>query len=205
MNAPEQPELESEIENIFEYELLKYSSADVSWRRQVEFQTIGGLFRPDFVASVSGCAIGLECDGRGFHDLIRDECRDALILGDGFLNTIYRFTGKNIFRWPADCLYFLSLYEPWLFSARGHNNLRTLASPELRAHEPGLDSSILIYRDFIADDGSSAVGQLIIIRRSSDPHPTPPIDDWREFYEFARGRGGGRFKTLLQEYNRNHA
>ena len=91
------PEAESPIESIFEEAFIKHSAAGVVLERQREFITQLGTFRVDFAIKQQGLLIGIECDGREFHDSFRDEIRDAVILGEGHLDTMYRFTGPVVY------------------------------------------------------------------------------------------------------------
>lgn len=43
-----------------------------------------------------GYRIGIECDGKKFHNASRDEWRDAMILGGEHLDVIYRLRGSDI-------------------------------------------------------------------------------------------------------------
>lgn len=91
----------------------------VKWHQQVRFPSpfcdffldVGCLIRP-------GRAIGIECDGRDFHqDKVRDFCRDALMLGTGRLARIYRIEAWAIRKRELDWLRMLIALEPGLFDS----------------------------------------------------------------------------------------
>ncbi len=116
------PEI-SDIEQILADKLSRYCA--VKWYQQVPFTTpfcnffldMGCSIRPDH-------AIGVECDGREFHqDPIRDFCRDALILGTGRLACIYRIEAWAIRKRELDWLRILGALEPGLFD---RERLRTI-------------------------------------------------------------------------------
>lgn len=71
--------------------------------------------------------IGIEIDGKEFHDYRRDLERDFKILGAGVVPKIYRIRARDVVFRLHDTLHLLALLEPFLFSKRGQRNLETLA------------------------------------------------------------------------------
>jgi hypothetical protein len=108
------PRYESELERIFEWDFAKCMKTEMIVTPQSECATMVGTFRLDFLIS-GAMKVGVELDGEEFHNGFRDECRDAMILGEGHGDVIYRFRGKDIFHNTADMLYFMSLCDPWMF------------------------------------------------------------------------------------------
>jgi very-short-patch-repair endonuclease len=135
MQVVEELRLESHIEEALARELVKHVHPEAQLAVQVEFTTIGGDFRVDFVLSRDGRTVGIECDGKDFHDKYRDEWRDALLLGDHRLDAMYRLRGCDIWHNTGDLILLIAQREPQMFSPRGHINLEALAHPEVRAHE----------------------------------------------------------------------
>lgn len=132
-----EPPYDSPIENDFAYNIVKYLDERVAFKKQVSVKTICGRFRLDFIAYQSGRCIGFECDGKEFHNNEvhcsgRDRWRDALILETGIVEVIYRFPGKNLVYNINDCLFILAVYEPQLFSERSLENLKALASVDVK-------------------------------------------------------------------------
>jgi len=117
---------ESPIEHNFLHHFYKVESDDASIKPQADCQTRAGLFRLDFVLEINGRKIGLECDGKHFHDKQRDEIRDAAILETGFVDVIYRVSGKSLWFSPYDVLDLLRLKEPDLISEHGGKLLKTI-------------------------------------------------------------------------------
>lgn len=112
---------ESEIENIFAYELSRSIQEDVRVRQQEWIR--GSRFgdrRVDFLldADDEKGAVVLECDGRGFHSVKDDVWRDAAIWGAGAARVIYRFRGQDIFYHHQDIFHILAFFEPRLIA--GH-------------------------------------------------------------------------------------
>jgi len=133
MNVYEPP-FESPIEDIFAWNIVKYLSDSTELRKQVDFQTICGKFRVDFVAQNGRRKVGLECDGEDYHNEGRDEWRDAILVGSRFLDAVYHFPGKGIFNGIEGCLAALLVWEPQLFSERGQINLGILV-PKVASRE----------------------------------------------------------------------
>lgn len=123
---------DSPIEEQFLWDYQKVANDRVALRRQHECDTQLGRFRVDFVITDTHGSrkIGVECDGRDFHDVSRDAQRDLAIVSAGVLDKVYRLRGSDIHWRIHDTLQMLALREPWMFSERGVEVLASLASPE---------------------------------------------------------------------------
>jgi very-short-patch-repair endonuclease len=127
-----EPPYDSPIEDSFAWDLVKYLRKDVEFIPQFEVRTSCGTFRVDFLCSLNGRTIGFECDGKNYHsNKKRDEWRDALIMGTGKLNAIYRIPGKYINYDIGRAIYLLSLYEEQIFTERALINLETLGQADI--------------------------------------------------------------------------
>jgi very-short-patch-repair endonuclease len=122
---------DSPIEDVFLWEYHKVANDRVALRRQYQCDIQLGSFRVDFVVTDPhrNRKIGVECDGRDFHDIARDAKRDAAIVAAGVLDKIYRLRGSDIHWRVHDTLQMLAMAEPWMFSDRGIEVLAALASP----------------------------------------------------------------------------
>lgn len=130
------PPYESPIENTFAWHVSKYLSDETALRKQVQVDTECGAFRLDFVIERDGWAVGVECDGTEYHqDALRDEFRDALILGTGRVRAIYRITGSDLFWRTEAAIYEIARRDMHLFSMHGVENLDHLT--ERREPERG--------------------------------------------------------------------
>jgi len=174
---------ESPIEEFFGLNLGKYIADHVVVKTQADVRTEWGSFRLDFLVSADGENIGIECDGKQFHDRVRDECRDALILGSSPVRRIYRFRGSDIVYFSAEILYLLSKWEPWIFSERGRVNLEVLASPEAKELEDQNDETVFLN---FSEDGER---RTIVIERHGRPRG--------DFWAFAQTRKHKRFNELF--------
>ena len=59
--------------------------------------------------------------------------RDATVLAVGAADAVVRLRGSDLLHHMEDVLFLVAQWDPELFSERGRINLRTLASPEVRA------------------------------------------------------------------------
>ena len=91
------PPYESVLEERFANVFLRFARKDVKMETQVTCKTLCGDFRPDFIITEqSGRKIAIECDGKDYHNEHRDEWRDAMLIGDDFVDEIYRIRGVDI-------------------------------------------------------------------------------------------------------------
>jgi len=188
---------ESVIEEEFSWHLNKYIKLPQKLTSQYPVSTICGEFRPDFIYQYeTGRKVIFECDGKEFHDASRDEWRDAMILGDGFANRIFRIRGSDIKYHIADVLYLISKIEPSMFTQRGHINLNKLASHEAKVAE-------VCQRDIVhisyASEDSCQMSHLRLEYRSN-PTRTGKREFWKAAYIFASKIGGGKLDEVIQSY-----
>ncbi len=123
-----EPPYDSPIEEIFAEHCFKHLSPNVHTEKQVEVSTKHGSFRVDFGLSSANRQIVVECDGKDFHEGLRDELRDAILLGEKHFDTIYHFRGCDLVYYPYDCIWLMSVLDGDLFSQRGHLQLDKLRS-----------------------------------------------------------------------------
>jgi hypothetical protein len=190
--------VESPIEEALAHELLKYVHPEVNFVPQHEVKTVGGVFRLDFLLERNGRRVAIECDGRDFHDSYRDEWRDAMLLGDGCIDVMYRLRGADILLFTADLLFLVARQEPPMFTERGHINLRTLAHPEVRDWD---------WRDWetqrIGPIGQNPdVGILFLRRRKDDLQKERSF--LAKYYNHAVSHGGGSLEELQASWAREH-
>jgi hypothetical protein len=189
---------DSELEDLFAYNLDKYLSSDVKLLQQVEVSTICGKYKLDFVAKLSnGQSIAFECDGAEFHDARRDEWRDAMILGEKEISTIYRFPGSALFYHMEDCLYFLSRWEPHLFSSSGLVNLKRLASPKAL----DADESRSFDRAFVIYPPSEASGPyMMTLERHTIDAPAEKRSFLKYAFEYAQSSGISDLDKIMAQH-----
>ncbi|WP_109123598.1 hypothetical protein [Dyella sp. C11] len=169
-------------------------------QRQAEVNTLCGRFVLDFVLTgLSGHRVGIECDGKAFHDESRDEWRDAMIIGGGFVDEIYRIRGSDIVHNMDDVLYLLACFEPDLFDPRAQANLGVIARQEVIefGHDRELDRWHVHY---VGDDGFVEGSFLMEARRRMIPSRQRRF--WSVAYQYAVSVGGGQLDDVIAAYRR---
>lgn len=130
-NAYYNPPYDSPIEDEFALNILKYINPEVDFRAQEIIDTTHGRFIIDFVIKIDKCrVIGIECDGKDFHDQYHDEWRDSIILDESDVTEIIRIPGTDIVYHLEDILYIISKWNPEIFSERGLLILPRIISDE---------------------------------------------------------------------------
>ncbi|PTB99795.1 hypothetical protein C9993_01405 [Marinobacter sp. Z-F4-2] len=190
------PPYDSPIEDLFVRHYEKYAAASVELVAQKEVDTICGRFILDFlVQDETGYRVGIECDGKEFHEESRDEWRDAMILGDGHVDAMYRLRGSDINFYIEDILFLLAELEPIIFRDRAHANLEVLASPEIKGlkKDHGRDHYFFKYRN--GDD--KGFFRLEARRRTV---PASERRFWQSAYRYAQEVGGGKLDDVIYSY-----
>jgi hypothetical protein len=199
MTVTYNPPYDSPIEDIFARNYVKYSSETVEFIPQYQVNTLCGLFILDFVViDKNGYKVGIECDGKDFHDTSRDEWRDAMILGEEKIDVIYRLRGGDINYYIEDILYLLVNLEPCLFTPRAMKNLEVLASSEVKVIKKDHLHENFHFKYLNEDD----LGYFHIENRRR----IVPINQrrfWQSAYRYAVSIGGGKLNDVMSSY-RNH-
>ena len=145
-----EPPYPGAVQDELAWHLVKYLREDAVLQSEVEVEVPPGpghgpaFFTLDLVVDVpvEGGAgdpptvrrVAFETDGgRTLRDHERRLRRDATLLAHGAVDTVYRLRGSDLLGHTNDVLFLASLWDPDVFSERGRINLRTLASPEVRA------------------------------------------------------------------------
>ena len=133
------------LQDEFAWHLVKYLRDDARLDAEVQVELPGALFTLDFVVDLPVAGrpgdpaglrrrVGFELGGgRSLRDHDRRLRRDATLLANGAVDTIYRFRGSDLLHHMDDVLYLASQWDADVFSERGRINLKTLASREARA------------------------------------------------------------------------
>lgn len=173
---------ESPIERIFAWHAFKFLADDAELIPQVEVQTLCGRFRLDFVIERGGRRIGVECDGADFHDLARDEFRDAAILQARTVSAIYRFRGADLFHRADSCVFHLARQEPWAFDGRRFHVLQRAAELDPSKHpETGMAFMSLRFESQRHSlDNRFLAGVVELIERRGGGPVSEIMDAWRE-------------------------
>ena len=126
------PPYERPVEDEFAWHLVKYLDALAGVQYQARVETPAGPFWVDFVVELPGPQgtvrrIGFEIS-EPEADAEAEALRDALLVGQGALDALFRFQSEDLLYRLHDVLWCVRLWEAGLFSARGKVNLETLAS-----------------------------------------------------------------------------
>jgi hypothetical protein len=189
------PPYDSPLEEIFSEHCFKHLAPSVSVNKQVEVKSTHGLFRLDFLLSVADRRIAVECDGKDFHDGLKDELRDAIILGEGCCNTIYHFRGRDLVYYPHDCVWLMSILDRDLFSERGHIHL-----DHLRSLVIGLTPDAVEKNETFMFNIDPPSRYLHVFRRSAILAARNPSLNyfWKSLYEFACEHPGVGLDELIE-------
>ncbi|WP_428304638.1 hypothetical protein [Lacipirellula sp.] len=191
---------ESPLERLFHDQLLKRLPRGVSIQPQVEVQTLCGKFRLDFMVEVGGRRVGLECDGKEFHDEWRDEWRDAMILGDNQADEIIRFRGCDLTYHLDDCMYLLAHLQPLLFADRQRIVIEKLASDRVKEFVAGGNlHPTMTMLTYGCINGSGGPDFIIIMRRSREGLTTSVGREfWAVLHRRAVEAGGGSLDAIMK-------
>ncbi len=118
----------SPIENIFYMDIQKRLVPGAVISRQFECLTHIGRFYLDFLVEIPGRRVAFECDGKDYHETIRDSGRDRAIVDAGLVHRIYRLRGYDICFHLHDALDLIRVRDTSLFSTRGQDNIEALAT-----------------------------------------------------------------------------
>lgn len=192
------PPYDSPIENRFASYFVKYAADDIEMLPQYAVSTICGRFVLDFLLVAPGnVRVGIECDGREFHNASRDEWRDAMILGDNHVDVIYRMRGSDITYFIEDLLYLLQKLEPCLFGDRASANLAANCSEDVK--RTPVDPTKNVHR--VRYQNETDIGYLQL----GSTHRQPQSDGrffWMTIYKFAVESGGGDLDKLISDYRK---
>lgn len=106
------PPYDSPIEEEFIRNFIKYIDLEIETFPQHEIKTSHGCFKLDFAIKVKDKFIGIECDGKDFHNIGRDTLRDIIIIDNSSIADIFRFRGSDITYFLNECLLIIS----WVLS-----------------------------------------------------------------------------------------
>jgi hypothetical protein len=158
---------------------LRSFCGHIRWYTQLEVKTLITTFYLDVAGLVRpGRAVAFEVDGTGYHrDLIRDFCRDALILGTGRIAAICRVRACDVEHRPIELLYLLGLRETDLLK----------------------DTAKLLCKAYVAshDHTETVSGVLIPMPKLRVTYGTVDLPGVKEFLEFARKNRDMRFRELV--------
>lgn len=179
------PPYERPLEDEFAWHLVKYLTPISGLLYQVKVTTACSNAWIDFVVEHGARRIGFEVgDLDPAVDAETLHYRDALVLGTGYLDVLYRFRGEDLMYRIHDALHLASKWDAELFSPRGRINLHTLASQEARACTPRPHDAEVRLAYVPEDDADMDLPHELVVRRLSRANPA----SWMNDYDQALGR-----------------
>ena len=183
-----EPPYAGAVQDELAWHLVKHLREDARLRSEVEVEvpasagwpesgTGPAFFTMDVVVEVP-CGDGVRrvafeaAGGRSLRDHERRLRRDATLLAQGAVDTVYRLRGSDLLGHMDDVLYLASQWDADLFSERGRINLATLATREARAVEvrPEQPSVLVPYAFDGASSDDEADRHLWHVANGQAPH-----------------------------------
>lgn len=197
-----EPPYDSPIEDTFAWNLSKYMDSNLKLDKQVDVSTPWGNFILDFVVECKSERIAFECDGKDFHDVGRDEWRDAMILGEGYIDTIYRLRGTDLVYHTEDCLFVISRLEPQIFSTQGRLDLEMLVSNPIKEKlDFILDGGPIIRLDYPLEPGRFDPLFIFIVKETRHI-PAGKRAFWEVLYSYALKNRGLALDELIEKHHK---
>jgi len=191
------PPYERPLEDHFAWNLVKYLCPTAVFAYQQRIDSPAGPLWVDFTVLLDGKRYGFEIGDLSYtEDPILNRYRDALLVGSGCLDVLYRLRGADVLHRLHDCLFIASRLDPDLFTPRARHNLRSVASQEAGCrtlHPP--DPTIRIA---YAAHPAPATDEPEDLPHATQPHPFLEIQrftrthaaGWSQDYAHALDRFG---------------
>lgn len=189
------PPYDNEVDDRLARHLVAYLTPAASLDYKARIWAAYTQCRFDFVIDLGTRRIALDYTGTPTDiagALVEDN--DALALGAGVVDVVFRVRGRDLDERMYDCLHMIAQWEPQLFTPYGRRIFASRASIEARRTVAGLEDDIVsvVFRapapeeviamdDLIEWPPAGAADDEIVLRRLSRNHP----DYWRRQYERA--------------------
>lgn len=162
------------------WHLVKYLDPACGLRDGVDSSSVAGLpLGIDLLIEHRGRRVGLMC---GAPEALRPRWHDALLMGRGAVDVLYRLRPEDVENHLHDALWLAFRWDRTLFSERGRINLRTLATPTARDARPRPIDTVVRLRYDEASGTAPLPSEACRVQRLSQRHP----DGWMPVYEQAR-------------------
>jgi hypothetical protein len=178
--------------------LLKIHLSDqtkISFHHEVN--TLAGKFCPDFLLTAGNKKIAFACLGQDRDQEWRDEWIDALILGTGEIDTIYRLNILDLNEYLHDCIYLIYHYDKEFFNKSYIFYNQELTSHELKRQLPELSRAerIIIYYKATSMN-SNAVNNAYIMMERRNKHDK--AGHWNVLFDMAKNNPGLNLDQLME-------
>jgi hypothetical protein len=198
-NATYDPPYESPIEDLFAWHIVKYLNWQTNLIKQYPISTKFGSYRIDFVLELHNNKIGIECDGKRYHENERDLWRDSMIIGESEIKEILRFTGTNITFHIEECIFIISKLHAKYFDNRGITNINILADDYVQ-NEDFYDLHPLSTMDYIYknEESEDNITHIKITRLCDEVK----ILNWKIYYDFAINSNLNDLDQIIKLYKK---
>jgi hypothetical protein len=192
--------LDSPLEEMFIQQFEKFVNGNCEIIPQFKVKTDAGEFRIDFVIKLNDLKIGIECDGRKFHDEWKDEWRDSMILGSNGVDTIYRFRGMDLTTYLNECIHVLYENDQSIFCERYSKiyiNLVDVKSFNMEFSKHLLHSETIIHHIETEDEFGRKTGRhhmIRVVRRNRNIKE----QYWNNLYEFSKHHPNSKIDELIE-------
>jgi hypothetical protein len=178
-------ELPVQSASVFIRKLKRYLLPEAIFGEGIEIPTLAGNFQVDNLVEVNGRRIAVEYKESDTYDAKTDEWRDALLLGSGNIDDVYRFVGPDMVEFQDDCIYFISRFEPDIF-----NNAYPFKSSGVKYDDT--ERNVFFYN--MVDDygGGYRLKFILEHRRKADTN-----GNWNTLLNIAKANSNKTFDELM--------
>lgn len=186
------PPYERPIDDHLAWHLVKHLAPNCALQYRTVALTPDDCFRVDFLVEQEAPGYGVRHFGLlcGPHeDEDEPALRDALVVGAGAVDVLYRFREEDLERHFYDALFLMSRWDPALFEAKSRVQLHEQASTQARAYRvwPGEMEARLTFESPPVEVRPGALPERpappteLVVRRLNRHHPGA----WRQEYKRA--------------------
>lgn len=200
-------QLESPLEEIFLQQFEKFVNDRFEIIPQYEIRNSAGIFRLDFLLKSTDYMVGIELDGKEFHDEWKDEWRDAIMLGNEQVDCIYRFRGKDVTTYIHECIFAMFVNDHKLFDSRYTQVSKSLVDIEIFSNPETQFSHLedcMIYSIPTIDEFGEITGRyhdIRVVRRCRNNSS----QYWKILFEFSQNYPGKNIDELIKIRNSNRS
>lgn len=186
------PPYERPVDDHLAWHLVKYLAPNCALQYRTVALTPDDCFRVDFLIEQETPGYGTRRFGLLCGEREDEEApclRDALVVGAGAVDVLYRFREESLERHLQDVLFLVSRWDPALFEASGRVRLHEKASAQARAYRvwPGEMEARLTFEPAPVEVRPGALPERpappteLVVRRLSRHHPGA----WQQEYKRA--------------------
>ncbi len=164
---------------------------------QHEVNTLAGKFSLDFILTAGNKKIAFACLGQDRDQEWRDIWIDALILGSGEIDTIYRLNNINLKEYLHDCIYMIYHHDKKFFNESYVFHNVQLTSKELKTHLPLLSRAerLVIYFNATNMNSTAVIDSYTLMERRNKHGKA---SHWNVLFDIAKNNPGLNLDQLME-------